>query len=136
MSQAWLEQRERGSIRLLAFAALLLGRRLARLVRYPVCLYFVVAAPQPQAASRKYLSRVLGRAPRFSDLCRHFLAFGAVALDWLYLLKDRFELFEWEIFGEDMLREENRAARGCLLLGAHVGSFEILRALGSSRRCA
>jgi len=133
MTQAWLEQRERGSIRLLAFAALLLGRRLARLVRYPVCLYFVVAAPKPRAASRKYLRRVLGRAAHFSELFRHFLAFGAVALDRVYLLKDRFELFEWEIFGEDVLREMNRVGRGCLLLGAHLGSFEILRALGSSK---
>jgi predicted LPLAT superfamily acyltransferase len=133
MSQTWLEQRERGSIRLLAFMALLLGRPLARLLRYPVCLYFVVSAAKPRAASHKYLGRVLGRAPRFLDMCRHFLAFSAVALDRVYLLKDRFGLFEWEIFGEDILREVNRVGEGCLLLGAHVGSFEILRAFGSSK---
>jgi predicted LPLAT superfamily acyltransferase len=104
VSQAWLGQRERGSIiaiRMLVGAALLLGRRVARLILYPVCLYFLVSDPKTRAASRKYLSKVLGRAPRFVDLFRHFLAFATVGLDRVYLLKDRVELFESKISGED-----------------------------------
>jgi predicted LPLAT superfamily acyltransferase len=137
VSQAWLEQRERGSIiaiRLLVGVALLLGRPVARLILYPVCLYFLVSASNLRAASRKYLSKVLGRAPRFSDLFRHFFAFGAVGLDRVYLLKDRVELFESEIFGEDVLLDVTRGGQGCFLLGAHLGSFEILRAFGTSKR--
>ena len=136
MSQAWLDQRERGSIiaiRLLVAVALLLGRRAARLVLYPVCLYFLVSASSLRAASRKYLSKVLGRAPRFSDLFRHFFAFAAVGLDRVYLLKDRVELFESEIFGEDVLLDVTHGGQGCFLLGAHLGSFEILRAFGTSK---
>ena len=136
MSQAWLDQRERGSIiaiRMLVAVALLLGRRVARLVLYPVCLYFLVSASNLRAASRKYLSKVLRRPPRFSDLFQHFFAFGAVGLDRVYLLKDRVELFESEIFGEDVLLEVTRGGQGCFLLGAHLGSFEILRAFGSSK---
>ncbi len=136
MSQAWLDQRERGSIiaiRLLVGIALLLGRRVAQAVLYPICLYFLVSAPKPRAASRKYLGRVLGRPPRFADLFRHYLAFAVVALDRVFLLKDRVELFDAQICDEAILQEVSRAGQGCLLLGAHLGSFEILRAVGTSR---
>jgi predicted LPLAT superfamily acyltransferase len=136
VSQAWLDQRERGSIiaiRLLVAVALLLGRRAARLVLYPVCFYFLLSAPTLRAASRKYLSKVLARTPGFSDLFRHFFAFGAVGLDRVYLLKDRIELFDPEIFGEDLLLDITRGGQGCFLLGAHLGSFEILRAFGTSK---
>ena len=136
MSQAWLDQRERGSIiaiRLLVAVALLLGRRIARLVLYPVCFYFLISASTPRAASRQYLGKVLGRAPRFFDSFRHFLAFGTVGLDRVYLLKDRVELFQAEIFGEDVLLDVTRDGQGCFLLRAHLGSFEVLRAFGSSR---
>ena len=118
---------------MLVAVALLLGRRVARLVLYPVCLYFLVSASNPRAASRQYLRKVLRRAPRFSDLFRHFFAFGAVGLDRVYLLKDRVELFESEIFGEDVLLDVTRGGQGCFLLGAHLGSFEILRAFGTSK---
>ena len=45
MSQAWLQQRERGSLlalRLLVGFAGLVGRPLARFAMMPVCVYFLV----------------------------------------------------------------------------------------------
>lgn len=137
MTQAWLTQSERGSIiaiRLLVGVALLLGRRVARLILYPVVLYFVVSGRGSRAASRKYLERVLGRRVRFADLFRHHLSFAAVALDRIYLLKDRVELFDSQIFGEEVLLEVAGGGQGCFLLGAHLGSFEILRAFGTAKR--
>ena len=136
MSQAWLTQSERGSIiaiRLLVGVALLLGRRVARLVLYPVCLYFLVSGRGSRAASRKYLERVLERRVRFADLFRHHFTFATVALDRVYLLKDRVELFDSQIFGEEVLLEVTRGGQGCFLLGAHLGSFEILRAFGTAK---
>ena len=53
--------------------------------------------------------------------------------DRVYLLKDRVELFDTQIAGEDILQEVTREGQGCFLLGAHLGSFEILRALGTSK---
>ena len=135
MSQAWLTQSERGSIiaiRLLVGAALLLGRPVARLILYPVCLYFLVSGRASRAASRNYLERVLGRRVRFADLFRHHLTFATVALDRVYLLKDRVELFESHILGEEVLLEVTRGGQGCFLLGAHLGSFEVLRAFGTA----
>jgi predicted LPLAT superfamily acyltransferase len=131
VSQGWLEQRERGSIiviRTLVGVARLLGRRAARLTLYPVCLYFLLSDP------RRRLRKVLERAPRFVDLFRYFLAFASVGLDRVYLLKDRVELFESQVCGEDVLLEVMRQGQGCFLLGAHLGSFEVLRAFGTSKR--
>lgn len=135
MSQAWLEQRERGSVlgvRLMVGIAFFLGRPIARLVLYPVCLYFLLFSVRSRRGSRKYLSRALGRQPRFADLFRHYFTFATVALDRFFLLNDRYDLFEIRIHGEEILQETLERGQGCLLLGAHLGSFEILRAAGTS----
>jgi predicted LPLAT superfamily acyltransferase len=135
VSQAWLEQRERGSIvgiRLIVGLALALGRPIARLVLYPICIYFLSFSVAPRAASRKYLARVLDRPPRLADLFRHYFAFATVALDRFFLLKDRRDLFRTEVHGEEVLQQIRERGQGCLLLGAHLGSFEILRAEGTA----
>ena len=137
MSQGWLDQRERGSvigIRLIVGLALLLGRRVARLLLIPVCIYFLLFSVKARAASRKYLGLVLGRQARFTDLFRHYFTFAAVALDRFFLLKDRYELFSTEVHGQALLDEVLARGQGCLLLGAHLGSFEILRALGTEHQ--
>jgi len=137
MSQAWLEQRERGTIlgiRLIVGVAVGLGRPLARLLLYPTCLYFLLFSVKSRAASREYLTRALGRQPHFGDVFRHYLTFASVVLDRLFLLKDRHDLFQTRIHGEEIPQQILDSGQGCLLLGAHLGSFEILRALGRSRR--
>ena len=136
MSREWLEQRERGSIigiRLIVGLALLVGRPTARLALYPVCLYFLLFSIKPRAGSRKYLALVLKRPPSLADLFRHYFTFAAVALDRFFLLKDRYELFETRIHGEEELLQTMNLWQGCLLLGAHLGSFEILRARGANQ---
>jgi len=137
VSQGWLDQRERGSvigIRLIVGLALLLGRRVARLLLIPVCVYFLLFSVKARAASRKYLARVLGRKARFTDVFRHYFTFATVALDRFFLLKDRYELFSTEVHGQDLLDDVLARGQGCLLLGAHLGSFEILRALGTEHQ--
>jgi predicted LPLAT superfamily acyltransferase len=134
VSQGWLDQPERGSvigIRLIVGLALLLGRRVARVLLIPVCVYFLLFSVKARAASRKYLGRVLGRDARIADLFRHYFTFATVALDRFFLLKDRYELFSTEVHGQNLLDEVLARGQGCLLLGAHLGSFEILRALGT-----
>ncbi len=137
VSQAWLQQRERGSvaaIRLLVGFAGLVGRPLARLALMPVCVYFFVFSVRARAASRDYLSRVLGRPPTAGDLFRHYFTFATVALDRMFLLKDRYDLFDLRLHGEEVMEHLRTAGRGCLLLGAHLGSFEVLRAMGTSKQ--
>jgi predicted LPLAT superfamily acyltransferase len=137
VTQAWLDQRERGSIlgiRLIVGLALLLGRPIARLVLYPVCLYFLLFSVASRAASRKYLARVLDREARFADLFQHYFTFATVALDRFFLLKDRYDLIQTEVHGEELLQQIRDRGQGCLLVGAHLGSFEILRALGTANQ--
>lgn len=133
----WLAQKERGSrgaMRLMKWLALRFGRRVARLLLFPICAYFLLFSPRARATSREYLARVLGRRPRLRDLWRHYFTFASTILDRVYLLGERFECFDIEIKGLDVLERTLAQGRGCLLLGAHLGSFELLRAAGLLQR--
>jgi predicted LPLAT superfamily acyltransferase len=129
----WLAQRERGSqwlMRTIAVIALTIGRPAGRLLLYPICAYFILFSSSARRASRDYLARVLGRVPMWRDVFRHYHCFAATILDRVFLLSGRRQHFEYEIEGLDMLRAAIADGRGCLLIGAHFGSFEVLRVLG------
>jgi predicted LPLAT superfamily acyltransferase len=110
--------------------ALALGRPVARLLLVPVCLYFVLLRRHERAASRQYLAKALGRQPRAIDVFRHFHCFASVFLDRIYLLAGRLQDFDIRVHGEDTVVAAAREGGGCLLFGAHLGSFEVLRCLG------
>ena len=79
---------------------------------------------------RSYLRRALGREPGAIDRYRQILCFATTILDRLFLLAGRYDMFELSLEGEALIRETAAAGRGAFLFGAHMGSFEILRALG------
>lgn len=116
------ERSHRNALRLMRGIALGLGRRAARAVLHPIALYFLLFSPRARRASAAYLSRALGRPATLRDSYRHFYAFAATVLDRVYLLHERFELFHIETHGAPA------PGAGLLLLGAHLGSFEALRA--------
>ncbi len=142
MAAIWTTRRERGHpafLRLFTWIALHLGRPVARLLLYPIAGYFVIAGGEARAASRDYLKRVLGREARMIDGFRHVHCFASVILDRLYLLNDRHHLFEIEVVGSDVIRHamgdgQSVGARhptgGAFVIGAHLGSFEAVRAGG------
>jgi predicted LPLAT superfamily acyltransferase len=135
VSQDWLEQPERGSvlaIRIMVGLALFVGRRIARLTLIPFVLHFLLFGQKARAASRQYLQRVLAQPVGFRQLFRHYFTFATVAMDRFFLLKERYGLYETRIHGEELLHQILKSGQGCLLLGAHMGSFEILRALGTA----
>jgi predicted LPLAT superfamily acyltransferase len=128
----WTTRRERGTVttlRLIVWVALRLGRSTARVLLYPVCAYFLLFSARPRRASRDYLGRVLGRKPGPADLFRHYYSFAACALDRVFLLNDQLDRFEIEVHGEDIVRDILRQGSGCILFGAHFGSFEVLRTM-------
>jgi predicted LPLAT superfamily acyltransferase len=132
IAQKWMERPERGSvasIRLGVWIALRLGRRLARLFLYPVCLYFLLSSPAALRASRDYLGRILGRRPRWTDSFRHFLTFASCLLDRVFLLNDQDHWFDITVQGDELMRGIDQDGGGCLLFGAHFGSFEAARAI-------
>lgn len=132
MSRAWLQQQERGSpflIRLIAAITRRLGRPVGRLLLYPITFYFVLFSGKARRASAAFLTRVLPQAPRLRDVFRHYHTFAATILDRIYLLSGRLDYFEVETHGEEALLTLLARGRGCVLLGSHLGSFEVLRAL-------
>ena len=135
-AQQWAQQSERGSrfaLRLMAFIALRCGRPVARLVLHPITLYFMLFAPQPRRHSVRYLKRALGRAVTWRDAYRHVHAFASTVLDRVYLARAQIEAFDFTLSGQALMDETVASGRGAVLLGAHMGSFEALHALGASR---
>ncbi len=128
----WVAKPERSNtfaIRTIVWVARTLGRRMARLLLYPICIYFLAFSPRTNAASRKYLSKALGRQPALADLFRHYFAFASTVLDRIFLLSDQFDMLDVRVHGMDF-EQGAPPPRGCILLGAHLGSFEIIRAFG------
>ncbi len=129
----WATRPERGSlpaIRGLVWVALHAGRPLTRMLLLPICAYFVMFSPDASAASRDYLRRALARRPTMREQFRHFYTFAACLLDRVYMLNGRLALFEFTIAGSERVREYTDRGEGCLLFGAHFGSFEAVRAVG------
>jgi predicted LPLAT superfamily acyltransferase len=129
----WIRRPERSNkamLRLMTWISLRLGRAPARFVLVGISLYFLLFAPAAKAASRVYLRRALDREPTFSDLFRHFHSFASTIHDRVFLLNARFDLFQVEVHGEDLIQAVLAAGNGAILMGAHMGSFEVARAIG------
>ena len=136
MTGKWTERPEGGgrtALRLLMAIALRFGRAPARLILYPVALYFVLRRGPERRASRAYIARVLGRPATMRDGFRHVLNFAQVTLDRVFLLRDGLHRFEIETTGLEDAHAAVALNRGVLVFGAHFGSFEALRALSLHR---
>jgi len=124
---------ERGtpaSLRAIAWIAVHLGRPTARLLLYPITAYFLITAHTARRTSYEYLTRVRSRSARWWHVFRHFHCFSATILDRVYLLRGKFERFRVTVHGKEILHRHVETGRGGILLGSHLGSFEMLRALG------
>jgi predicted LPLAT superfamily acyltransferase len=129
----WATHRERGSmtmLRIMTFLSLRLGRRAGRCVLYFIAAYFFAFAPAARRHARDYLRRALGREPTAGDRFRHVLTFASTIHDRVYLVNGRFDLFDIVVEGEHFVNDAVRDGGGAFLMGAHVGSFEIIHALG------
>ncbi len=129
----WAERPERSNpaaLRAMTWASLRLGRPFGRLLLRLGTLYFVLCSPAAYRASRDYLRRVLGRPASLRDVYRHMLTFGTTIHDRIYLMHARFDLFDIQLKGQEHVHEALAQGRGAFLLGAHLGSFEVVRALG------
>lgn len=132
-SAEWASRPERSNmlmLRVMTWISLHLGRRAGRVVLHLIAGYFLLFAPASRRASSGYLARVLGRRARWPDIYRHFFWFAATIHDRVYLLNQRFDLFDIRIQGEDLMRQALADGQGAFLIGAHMGSFEAMRAVG------
>jgi predicted LPLAT superfamily acyltransferase len=132
----WAGEKERSNLwilRLMRWFALAAGRRLARVVLHPITLYFLVTGSKARRESARYLARALGRPARLADVYRHIHCFAATILDRVYLLQERYDEFELEPHGIEAMDDALASGEGVLMIGAHMGSFEALRALAVER---
>ena len=126
----WAEQRERGGAGLvaaLAWLVLRLGWPIGRLLLWPAAGWFLLTSPGARAASREYLRPALGRTPGLRDVARHFHTFASAVLDRLFLITGRTRGYHIRTEGLEHVTAVLAGGRGCVLLGAHLGSFEVLR---------
>src|SRR5436305_149881 len=133
---AWAVTRERSSLwvlKLMRWFALAAGRRASRVVLHPITLYFMLTGARARRESARYLARALGRPARWRDSYRHFHTFAATILDRAYLLQGRYDAFELQPNGIELMDEALAHGEGVFMVGAHMGSFEALRALGLQR---
>jgi predicted LPLAT superfamily acyltransferase len=117
-------------LRLMVWISLRLGRRVGRLVLVGITAYYLLFAARARRASLGYLERALGRQAGWSDAYRHMFAFASAIHDRVYLLNDRFDIFDIRVHGGVQLLAALRRQPGALMIGAHLGSFEVLRAVG------
>ncbi len=134
---------ERGSVVLLRFAVwfrLSLGRRMTNLILYPTVTYFFLTSRVVRRASRDYLTRLYARhvsadgvrRVRWWDPFRHILSFSENTLDRFCFWAGRWEEFDVRFDGREHLMRHVHSERGAILLGAHLGSFDVLRVLATA----
>ena len=131
----WARQPERSNmlaLRFMAWVSLRLGRRAARVLLHAVAAYFLMFSPAARRAAAQWLRRA-GTAsvrPGWSELFRQFMSFASVVHDRIYLVNDQCGIFDVRLHNHELTTEMRAQGRGLMLMGAHMGSFEVLRSLG------
>lgn len=135
MTKAWQENKERSTpftLLLIRWIALHLGRPVARSFLYPISLYFFLFAAPQRRASQQYLTKVLKRKVTWLDSIKHIHSFASTILDRVYLLTGQFAKLDISFPAENIPLNFSQHGVGCLLLGSHIGSFEVLRSYAVS----
>ncbi len=128
---AWLGTAERGTllgIRVVFWMATVLGRAPTRVLVRLIALYYTLFDRPARTASRAWFRVVHGEEPTWGAVYRHILRFSQVTLDRIFLLRGRTSGFTVTRTGHHHLTEAIARGRGAVLLGAHLGSFEAMRA--------
>ena len=125
----WKAKAERGSagmIHLIAWLARIAGRPLCRALLCPIACYFVVTDRTARRASREFLSRALGRPAGVRDVFAHLYCFATTLLDRVYMANGDFRRFSITVTGDELVRDALASGKGCVLLGSHLGSFDLM----------
>jgi predicted LPLAT superfamily acyltransferase len=142
---SWLTVEEHGSLlgmRFVIGALKLCGRRFAGILCEPVILYFFLVDGRARRASRHYLRRIcdsaegrraLGRKPDLWAGWQHFRTFGHALLDRATVWSGRGDRFTIDFPARAEFLRLQESGRGAILLGAHLGSFDFLRAVASNK---
>lgn len=125
----WTDKAERGSawlIHLIVWLARTVGRPICRLLLYPIVGYFLLTDRSARRASAEFLERARGRPSRLRDVFAHLYCFAATLLDRVYMAAGEFDRFDLQIDGLSLVEQALAQGRGCVLMGSHLGSFDLL----------
>lgn len=133
----WQTEQERSNafaMRLLVWVALHLGRTVAQWFLFPITFYFWATSPKVRAASAQYLRKVeasLGLSVGKLSTLKHIHTFSVIVLDRVFMLSGQTHRFNTYIHNFDQMKAVHDRGEGGLFVGAHLGSFEALRVLGT-----
>ncbi len=136
--RGWTSAPERGSRLALRFVAWCFRRFGAAAVRpllAPIAGYYCLFAADARRASRAYLTqldRATGHPERrrtAADTFHHFHGFAESILDRLSFWTGAAGRFEILIHGREHMQRHIERGGGAVLIGAHLGSFDVLRVI-------
>jgi predicted LPLAT superfamily acyltransferase len=147
LAASWARRAERGSRGALHFM-LWMYRRLGRSLLFfwfltPAAVYFLLTDARARRGSLQYLRRLYawpeGRAgfprePGLRESLRHLREFSISVVDRLCAWPEEADRIEFRDTGSEHLFRLARQRRGALLLGAHLGNFDMLRILSERQK--
>jgi len=137
----WTEMAERGSrgaLRFIRWFYRTFGRRATIAFLTPVVAYFFVTARATRHASLDYLRTLwatpggraaLGTRPTGRHVFRHLHEFAEHIVDRMIVWGGDTELIQINYDGTEILLELSQQHRGAILLGCHLGSWDLLRSV-------
>lgn len=142
----WATTAERGSVAALRAMAWLyrhFGRSISVALLTPIAAYFLLRDGKARRASLQYLRqlhawpagrRAFEREPGLLESLRHFREFSINIFDRLCVWTGETDEIEIRDEGSEHLFRLARERRGAILLGAHLGSFDMLRVLSEQQK--
>lgn len=118
-----------------------LGRRVFRVILFPVVAYFYIVRREARRASREYLEHlyqsspgILSSPPGSMTIFRHFQQFGEAALDKAIAWSGQLPDGCIDIVDEPTYRTVFEETCGRLIIGSHLGNLEFCRGFASQHR--
>ena len=117
----------------ITWIALKLGLLVADLLLYPITSYFVFFSDRTRTDSLRFFRRVLDRDCDWRDVFHHYHTFARTLVDRIYTFAGQHHRLDIQVHGLEILERHNQSGQGCLLVSAHLGGFELIRAIGRER---
>ncbi len=126
----WRDRPEGGNrfwLTLIRWLILNVGRGFAQVCLLPITLYFFLVRGPERRASRAWLAHVGAPRRGWRGVLTHIHIFATTIVDRVLLLAGRGDELDVRSEGVELLHAMLDRGRGCMLVGSHLGSFEVIR---------